>query len=170
MSSITPNPKWKEKVDVTYEEYMRDMYSGVIALARELEATIGEEKTKEILGRLYLKEFTEWARDMVRENPINCMEDFTAMNRRVFGSSRSHIMEITEATPTSYREKDTSCIFAKLCRDLDAADLGYVMFCATDFPLAQVFNPRLRLERSKTLMQGDDCCDFHYTWRENEVA
>src|SRR4030042_1902445 len=100
---------------------------------------------------------------MVEENPINCMEDFAALNWRIFGSSRSHIMEITEETPTNYRERDTSCIFAKVCRDMDSADLGYVMFCATDFPLAKVFNPRMRVERTKTLMQGDDCCDFHYT-------
>jgi hypothetical protein len=60
-----------------------------------------------------------------------------------------------------------ACIFAKVCRDLDVAALGYVMFCATDFPLASVFNPRLRLERTKTLMQGDDCCDFHYVWEED---
>ena len=168
MTFIAPNPRWKEKVDITYEEHMRNMYSGVIALAKELERTIGKEKTREILGRLYLQEFTEWAESLVEESPINSMEDFAALNRRIFGSSRSHIMEITEVTPTSYRERDTSCIFAKVCRDLDAADLGYVMFCATDYPLAQVFNPRMRLERTKTLMQRDDCCDFHYVWEEDE--
>jgi len=155
-------------VDITYEDYMRSQYSGVIALAKDLEKLIGKEKTREILGRLYLREFTEWARGIVEENPINSMEDFAAMNRRIFTSSRSHIMEITEATPTSYRERDTSCIFAKVCRDLDAADLGYVMFCATDFPLAKVFNPKMKLERTKTLMEGDDCCDFHYTWEEDD--
>jgi len=155
-------------VDLTYEEYMRSQYSGVITLAKELEMSIGKEKAREILSRVYLKEFTEWAKGLAEETPINTMEDFTSMNRRIFTSSRSHIMEITEATLTSYRERDTSCIFAKVCRDLDAADLGYVMFCATDFPLAKVFNPRLRLERTRTLMQGDDCCDFHYTWEEDE--
>src|SRR4030042_784253 len=109
MTFIAPNPRWKEKVDVTYEEHMRNTYSGVIALAKELERSIGEEETREILGRLYLQEFTEWAKDLVKENPINSMEDFAALNRCIFGSSRSHIMEITEETSTSYRERDTSC-------------------------------------------------------------
>jgi hypothetical protein len=94
------------------------------------------------------------------------MEDF-AMEKRVFESSHSHVFEIKEQTPTSYREKTLACIFAKVCRDLDAAGLGYVMFYATDFPLARVFNPRLLLERTKTLMQGDDCCDFHYVWEKD---
>ena len=56
--SVYPK-KWQDKIEVTYEEHMRNQYSGVIALAKELERTIGEEKTREILGRHYLREFAE---------------------------------------------------------------------------------------------------------------
>ena len=149
---------------LTYEEHMRNQYSEAIDLVKELERKLGKEKAREIIGELYLRKFTEWAENLQKEYTINSIEDFAEMNRHIFESSRSHIMEVTEVTPMSYRETDTSCIYAKVCRDLDAAELGYVMFCATDFPLARIFHPRMRLERTKTLMQGDDCCDFHYSW------
>jgi len=167
MYSTALNPRWNEKIDVTYQEYMLNMYREVIVLAKEMERSLGEEKARDILGRHYLEVFTKWAESLVKKYPINSLEDFAKMERCEFGNSRSHIIEITEESSNSYRENTTSCIFAKVCRDLDAADLGYVMFCATDFPLAQVFNPNLRLERTKTLMQGDDCCDFHYIWKDH---
>ena len=166
MYSATPNPRWNEKIDVTYQEYMLNMYREVIDLAKEMERSLGEEKARDILGKHYLEVFTKWAESLVKKYPINSLEDFANGEMRARTNSRSHIIEITEETSNSYRENTTSCIFAKVCRDLDAVDLGYVMFCATDFPLAQVWNPKLRLERTKTLMQGDDCCDFHYIWKD----
>jgi len=53
----------------------------------------------------------------------------------------------------------TECLWAKTFREENAADLGYAAICYQDYPAAGFFNPRLRLYRDKTLMQGDDCCN-----------
>jgi hypothetical protein len=37
------------------------------------------------------------------------------------------------------------------------------MVCSPDFAIAAGFNPKLRLTRTKTLMQGHDSCHFRYT-------
>jgi hypothetical protein len=34
------------------------------------------------------------------------------------------------------------------------------MSCRRDFAFARGFNPRLRLQRTKTIMAGDGVCDF----------
>jgi len=38
--------------------------------------------------------------------------------------------------------------------------------CKPDFAAIKALHPSLRLERTKTLMQGDDCCDFKFIWED----
>ncbi|MCP4899587.1 MAG: L-2-amino-thiazoline-4-carboxylic acid hydrolase, partial [bacterium] len=42
-------------------------------------------------------------------------------------------------------------------------EYGVGFSCCRDEPHARGFNPRLRLERTKTLMEGADHCDFRYS-------
>ena len=44
------------------------------------------------------------------------------------------------------------------------SDIGYANTCHGDFAAAKAFSPKLRLERTKTLMVGDGCCDLKYMW------
>jgi len=36
------------------------------------------------------------------------------------------------------------------------------MFCQNDFYIAEGFNSKIGLKRTKTLMEGHDCCDHFY--------
>jgi hypothetical protein len=40
--------------------------------------------------------------------------------------------------------------------------IGYFLSCYADFASAEMFDPKLRMIRTKTLMQGDDCCNNRY--------
>jgi hypothetical protein len=47
-------------------------------------------------------------------------------------------------------------------RDQKAGDIGYAMFCYPDYAVAKSLNPKLKLIRTQTLMQGDDSCGLRY--------
>jgi len=73
------------------------------------------------------------------------------------------IAEFTEEqTAECLRLKVTRCLFADEMRKLDAADIGFAFYCAYDEGFCQGFNPEIRFTRTRTLMQGDDCCDHTY--------
>jgi hypothetical protein len=55
----------------------------------------------------------------------------------------------------------TRCPQAELAARLNAADWLYALVCASDPYTAASFDG-IRFERTKTLMQGDDCCDHAY--------
>ena len=44
--------------------------------------------------------------------------------------------------------------------------MGYILFCHPDIVIAEAMHPSRKLERSKTLMQGDKHCDREYSWNE----
>jgi hypothetical protein len=67
-------------------------------------------------------------------------------------------------TDNIYESRTTRCLWAETFRRKNAGDIGYANTCHGDFAAAKTYNPKLRLERTKTLMEGDDYCDFKYIW------
>jgi hypothetical protein len=45
-----------------------------------------------------------------------------------------------------------------------AGDIGYAMVCWGDYAWAEGFNPKIKLVRDKTLMEGHDRCNHRYIW------
>ena len=68
----------------------------------------------------------------------------------------------SESRPNGLQFCVTSCPHAELGAQLGAADWLYALVCAGDPHIAASFDPPIGFERSKTLMQGDDCCDHAY--------
>jgi hypothetical protein len=69
-------------------------------------------------------------------------------------------IEVLRQTEDLYEWNVTRCGYADMYRELGMEDLGYHLSCARDFAMVEGFNPKMRLERTKTLMEGADCCDF----------
>ncbi len=60
----------------------------------------------------------------------------------------------------------TKCVFAELVNELGISkEWGYDLFCSDDEHIANGFNPKIKFSRSKTLMEGYDCCDPCYKLR-----
>ena len=61
----------------------------------------------------------------------------------------------------------TRCEFASFFDDLGAPDLGFLLVCALDYDIADGVDG-LSLDRSQTIMQGADHCDFR--WRISDTS
>ncbi len=81
-----------------------------------------------------------------QENPVFGLQDF----------------ELVEATPCRYAHKVTRCYYAELWKSCGRPDIGYHIHCQTDQVWwdRPAWNPKVRFEQPKTLMQGDEYCLF----------
>ncbi len=70
--------------------------------------------------------------------------------------------EVLKKDENLFEIKFTECLWAKTFREANAADIGYAGICYGDYAMTKAFNPKLKLDRNKTLMQGNDCC--HFKW------
>ena len=169
MKKNTP-PKFQEKIELTYEQYFRTRYGGMVQLAGELERVLGREKALEIVGKACEKGAVESTRKLMAEKgPIENFEDFSALLKEELVSPFwSHALTCTfpEKTQKKIVLHVTECLWAKTFREMDATDIGYVMVCHPDFAMAQAFHPKIKLRRTKTLMQGDTLCGHIYYWEE----
>ena len=87
-----------------------------------------------------------------------------ALEQRVHKASNElykHVLtyEIVEETDKAVQLKITECLWAKIFRAAKASDIGYAAICYADYAWTSAFNPKMRFIRTKTLMQGNDCCN-----------
>ncbi len=71
-----------------------------------------------------------------------------------------------ENTGTGIQMHCTACPFAAMYKAMGGTEWGYALYCAADADLTAAFNPQIGFKRTKTLMEGSDCCDHFYFDRE----
>jgi predicted ArsR family transcriptional regulator len=80
---------------------------------------------------------------------------------------RNQGLEFTmERTANSIQMKCTKCPVADLYKQAGGTEWGYHLYCAADKHIAEAFNPQIGFRRTKTLMEGHDCCDHFYYLKE----
>ena len=161
--------KFQKKLLVSYEEMVKEGCHEKIVMVRDFQSAVGEQKAAEIVSRAAAERVVARVQRRCRDKPIRCMQDFAALMSSFHDTEvgrNTQTIEVLENTPDRYVFAVKECLWAKVYRDENAGDLGYCLECSTDFIFAATCNPKLTLQRKKTLMQGDDCCEFTYTWKE----
>ena len=163
LTAPPPAPSWTQKADITWEQVFRFAYQkDLIPILKSLAVQIGREKFTRMLQdtvcdlaskgmagkKLPSRDFATFLQNMKSMTPLyRAAMDF----------------EVIEESPAALEYRVKSCLWAKSFRESDAGDLGYAMICSPDFAIATGFNPKLKLTRTQTLMQGHENCHFRYT-------
>jgi L-2-amino-thiazoline-4-carboxylic acid hydrolase len=155
--------KFQQDAGLSVTQVFSFAYLPQLGLLRGLEKEIGSETfaamVKRIIDEETEKEFAEFAKKAGK----NDLEAFTARFRRkgtLFDKTLTY--EIVEDAPKAFEIKVTECLWAKTYREAGAGDLGYLLSCYGDYATARGFNPKMRMIRTKTLMQGDAFCNHRY--------
>lgn len=59
----------------------------------------------------------------------------------------------------------TYCPIAETYKEIKREEYGFLLNCSEDPSIVEGFNPDIEFQRTKTLMEGDDCCDHRYTMK-----
>jgi hypothetical protein len=119
MASAAPNPKWKEKVDITYEEYFNPPWYiphiGIVQIARELEKEVGREKAFRIISRAVQRLAYDWAKTLTRDISVQALEDI-----------EKGLAPIRSLPDFKVGSGSEGCLWAKSFREMGAEDIGYL--------------------------------------------
>ena len=156
------SPGWTDKADLTWEQTFRFAYQkDLIPLLSSLAEQVGREK---FVGMIREAADAVVRRKTAGRPPV--VWDLSAFTKNLKNPSPiiQHAIEaeILEDSGQAFEYRVSKCLWAKTFRDENAGDIGYAMICYPDYPVARGLNPRLKLIRDKTLMQGDDCCVLRY--------
>lgn len=162
--------KFQQKMDITVYDHYRAVVAELVSLIRELENSIGKEMTHQIISKWAETNAIANIKNVMaaEDTAINSFEDVKLLLRKWIThlDESMETVSITEETSRKSVCIVTECMYGKIFNDLDAADLGYLLHCKHDFAATPGIHQNLRLKRDKTVMQGHDCCDFEYYWKE----
>jgi phosphohistidine phosphatase SixA len=78
-------------------------------------------------------------------------------------------IEVLEQNSRRFAFNVQRCRYAEMYTALGVPELGTLLSCSRDLSLIQGFNPRMRLTRTQTIMEGASFCDFRFEL-ERETA
>jgi hypothetical protein len=130
-------------------------------LVRAFAAELGQERVLTIVA--------EVIRDLARQRGAELARALGEQTLEALAESLDRWREgdalqidVLEQTPSRLSFNVTRCRYAEMYRALGLADLGGTLSCQRDYALAEGFNPRIRLTRTQTIMEGASYCDFRF--------
>jgi L-2-amino-thiazoline-4-carboxylic acid hydrolase len=156
--------KFQEPCEMSYDELFQFAYArGFIPYMTALAEDVGREKLVEMLKKASCAATEREVREGLRTDPKNDLTTFTEDLRNP-NPLFKHVLtfQLVEDRPTAVEVRVTECLWAKTFCGANAADIGYASICYPDFAAAPAFNPKMHMIRTKTLMQGNDCCNHRW--------
>jgi hypothetical protein len=74
--------------------------------------------------------------------------------------------DVIEESGTRYRFNVTRCKYAEMYRDMGLGEIGHLLSCQRDGTFCEGYDKRIKLKRTRTIMQGASHCDFDYTFED----
>jgi len=159
--------KFLKKFGMSFEGVFQFKYGPYISTLQRLANIIGKDKFIKMLKKASSEVAEQSVKNIIRNLPKNDFD--TYIKKMIFTPlfKNTLSMEIVERTDKVLELKITECLWAKTIREIkepDAVDIGYALACYPEIATTEAFNPKLKVIRTKTLMQGHDCCNSRIVW------
>jgi predicted ArsR family transcriptional regulator len=134
----------------------------LVPLVKALQAELGEEQANRLvrsaLGDLYRR----YGEAFRRRHDESDLGDLLASAFASFSQDDALEYEVKEQSADAFEIAVTRCRYAEFYRALGEPELGFLLVCGADFPMAEGMGSDVSLSRTQTIMEGAGHCDFRY--------
>ena len=137
-------------------------YGNLIEFIKTLQTQMSEEELIGLLNHYSETVGKQVGEQQARNAPDTDFQTFVATFRPPrYANSLTH--EVVEDTEQAFGLRVTECVWAEVFRNAGlGGEIGHAAICNMDYHWPPAFNPKFKMERTKTLMQGDDQCNHRY--------
>ena len=75
-------------------------------------------------------------------------------------------IEVKEQGDSSFTFNVVRCRYAETYKAMGLGEIGHLLSCNRDGAFCEGYDPKLKLDRTQTIMQGASHCNFHYTYEK----
>jgi hypothetical protein len=152
----------KRARDLSPRDLTRMENSAFIGFINTLRSELGDEELVRVLNANSSAVGRRVGEQQARSAPDTTFRTFTATFRPPrYASVLTH--EVVEDTENAFGLRVTECVWASVFREAGlGGDVGHAAVCNMDYYWPPAFNPKFRMERDRTLMQGHDHCNHRY--------
>ncbi|MHA2111099.1 MAG: L-2-amino-thiazoline-4-carboxylic acid hydrolase [Candidatus Hodarchaeales archaeon] len=156
---IFKSPPQSFKVSVYVNDRLKSVYFFMYNMSLSLTTIMSKDEAINYFQAFIDKE------TISARNPNDFLENLRMIwdqNEKFQATFQSHSFINFKISDDVLGSKVTKCKWYEVMKELNDPELCYAVACHYDIEAARNMNPKFVLTRKKTLMQGDDCCDFCY--------
>ena len=131
-----------------------------------LKASHGEEVAKKTIAESVRRSAIEQARAFAAAAPggtsLKAFQDVMPL----WTKGGALEIEVKEQSDTSFTFNVVRCRYAETYKAMGLGEIGHLLSCNRDGAFCEGYDPKLKLARSQTIMQGASHCDFKYTYEK----
>jgi hypothetical protein len=134
-------------------------------LLAAMSAELGRERALEMIRKVIHDLAYQGGVQLANSMEHNDLEHFTVVHE---GWKKDNAIqtEVLEQTNRKFAFNVYRCRYVEMYEHLGVRELGTVFSCERDFALIEGFNPKIKLTRTQTIMEGADICDFCFEQEE----
>ncbi len=153
----------KEKTVSVTHLMCREIQAPIVsALINGFAEEFGTEKTQALAKEIICKDAVLSGKTLSEKYSGNSLNDLLKIVEEVWAKDGTMEIKNLSLRENSLKFDVTRCGYAEMYEQLGIKELGCLLSCCRDFAFMEGFNPELKLVRTKTIMEGDDICDFCY--------
>jgi len=138
----------------------------LVPLVKALQAELGEQRANSLvrtaLGDTYRRYGEEFRRTKADDNNLGMI----MASASTYARDAALDYRVIEQSQDAFEFDVVGCRYAEFFKELGEPELGFLLVCDLDFPIAEGIGPDIELMRTQTIMQGASHCDFRYKRRK----
>jgi hypothetical protein len=149
----------------------RKIEATIIApIYHELVAEIGEERAQAILDAAISKAAISAAKDFAAASGGNTSLRTFHDLQPLWTKDDALQIEVISATDATLEYNVHRCRYAETYREMGLGHIGHLLSCNRDAVFVQGYDPRIKMTRTQTLMEGASHCDFRYRFEDDSPS
>ncbi len=150
------------KTDMPILEQRRVEANIIKPIYEEMVAELGAERAREILGAAIRKNAIAQGQAYAeaQDEPTSLLGFHSLLPQWTANGALE--VEMLDEGETEVNYNVTRCRYSEMYREMGLAEIGHLLSCGRDGTFCTGYDPRIKLERTQTLMQGASHCDFRY--------
>ena len=153
----------KDKAIAVSHVLCREIQAPIVsALIKGFAKEFGEEEALVIAKEIICKDAVSSGKALGEKYKSNSVKELLRIVEEIWAKDGTMEIKNISLDENSLRFDVTYCGYAEMYERLGIKELGSLLSCCRDFAFMEGFNPEIQLVRTKTIMEGDDICDFCY--------
>ena len=155
-------------MDIPVIEQVKIQARVLVPLVTALRAELGEERADDLVRRALGGIYRQYGEAWSRAQASSGLGDTVAAAFVRFAGGGALDYQVVKQTSDAFEVNITGCRYAKFYQELGVPELGFLLTCDADYPMAEGLGPNVQLTRTQTIMQGASHCDFRYALKKAE--
>ena len=138
----------------------------LVPLVKALQAELGERRANDLVRRALGDLYRGYGDEFRRTKNETSLGKTMASAWASYARDDALDYDVIEQSQDRFEMNVKRCRYAEFYKELGEPELGFLLVCSADFPIAEGLGPDIELTRTQTIMQGASFCDFRYRRKE----